>query len=567
VSLSLIGHHGCSADDSERWVKDARPRRSYKLFKIRAEKEKATPPQKILKRDSDYYYHTRLVLRAEAEKLRESQLVSSTPSTQQGDAGPSTQASRNASQLSHITATPASQPNQDDKGKSKPVGKAVVKGKEKAKEEKTVDPALATLFEDDVIVAVDSPEERRKKKKKQDKDGGDLNSPAKSEIVKDKEKKEKKRKRESGLAESVTTGSGPSSRRTSPEKKKRVASPIKSSAAVASTPQLVPPTPITAGITSGPSRSARSPNPPTAPRRSKQEPLFLDSGPSPADTFGEPMPGFFDSRPQSRISSLSLSQPASTSLPNSLPTPLPTAKIEPVDPEPSQRGQNRGTTGISHDADSVIDLAEEEEEEEESVNNALLEPEVVERPKSRSLSPLPPVEKVLSPAAQPAILHSGTHTAKDDVSQQEASPALGPNPTAPPASTSAITGASSISIPEVAHSIPLPPHVPTENLRPYQRTPRVALQLHLTLRPVMRLGPPQLHPLNKARIAPRRHRLRRRIQWSLPPNHPTPHRWNHQSLHSLVHEKSRDLHLYQWIWTSLPRPSNLLSPKTVMPKE
>ena len=314
--------------------------------------------------------------------MAESALVSSTPSTQQGEAGPSTLAARAASQ--------------EGPGKSKLSGKAVVKGKEKVKQE--VNPELAALFEDDEIVAVPSPESTKKKKKRKNKDkdkGTDgsapkasMEPPTKAEPDqgkgKDKEKeKEKKRKRDSGLP-TQTPSSGPSTRRTSPEKKARTTSPKK---AVPATPKVIPPTPLvslTRDTSPGPSRSAPSPTPPTYPRRAGQEPLFLDSAPSPHDTFGEPMPGFFDSRPGSTVPSASATQSQSD--------PRSRVKMETTDLEES----GAGPSGVDHDV----------EMEEESVNNALNIPEGSEtRSRSASIEP-----HSIAPSASPTLVADATGT-------------------------------------------------------------------------------------------------------------------------------------------------------------
>jgi hypothetical protein len=301
--------------------------------------------------------------------VAESALVSSTPSTQQGEAGPSTLAARAA-----VLDGPV---------KSNLSGKAIIKGKEKTKEE--VNPELATLFEDDnEIVAVPSPESTKKKKKKKNKNKdtdasapqGNMEPPTKPETSegKGKEKdKEKKRKRDSGLP-TQTPSSGPSTRRTSPEKKARTTSPKK---AIPPTPKVIPPTPstpVTHNVSPGPSRSAPSPTPPTIPRRAGQEPLFLDSAPSPHDTFGEPMPGFFDSRPGSRVASASATQSQSD--------PRSRVKME----NPNLEESSADPSGADHDV----------EMEEEDVNNALIIPE--DSPRSRSASPEPlPIAPLVSP--------------------------------------------------------------------------------------------------------------------------------------------------------------------------
>lgn len=307
--------------------------------------------------------------------MAESALVSSTPSTQQGEAGPSTLAARAATQ--------------DGPGKSNLSGKAIVKGKEEVKKE--VNPELATLFEDDdEIVAVPSPESTKKKKKKKkknkDTDGsvptGEMEPPTKVESSqgKGKEKeKEKKRKRDSGLP-NRTPGSGPNTRRTSPEKKARTTSPKK---AIPPTPKVIPPTPsnpVTRQASPGPSRSVPSPTPPTVPRRAGQEPLFLDSAPSPHDTFGEPMPGFFDSRPGSRVQSQSQSGPNST------------IKKE----HPDLQESDAGPSGVDHDV----------EMEEESVNNALIIPGDSD-PRSNSASPEP---LSIAPVLSPTLVADSTGT-------------------------------------------------------------------------------------------------------------------------------------------------------------
>jgi hypothetical protein len=390
---------------SERWVKEARPRRSHKLFKIRIEKEKAIPRQKIRKRDSDYYYHKRLVERAEREKLRESELVSASSSAQQGEAGPSTLASRAAKQEDHAH-------------KSKLVGKAIVKGKEKeTKVKEEVNPALATLFEDDEIVAVRSPETSKKKKKRKnkDKDGimasGNMEPPAQAPSSTGKKKgkekeKEKKRKRDSGLS---TQTSGASTRRSSPEKKARTGttSPKKQ---IPSTPKMVPPAPAgpsTRATSPGPSRrSAPSQTPPDTSRRESQEPLFLDSAPSPYDTFGEPMPGFFDSNPGSRVASVSQSQSDSQ------------VRVK-VEPSSLDFG---GPSGADHD---VI-------MEEETVNDALSIPEG-SGSKSKSPSPHPiPISKTASPTLVADI--TGTSTSLVAVGLAAAY-----GPSRSPAATRAVT--------------------------------------------------------------------------------------------------------------------------------
>jgi hypothetical protein len=310
--------------------------------------------------------------------VAESALVSSTPSTQQGEAGPSTLAARAAIQ--------------DGPVKSNLSGKAIVKGKEKVKEE--VNPELATLFEDDnEIVAVPSPESTKKKKKKKNKNkdtdasapNGNMEPPTKPEFSqgKGKEKeKEKKRKRDSGLP-TQTPISGPSTRRTSPEKKARTTSPKK---AIPPTPKVIPPTPstpVTYNASPGPSRSAPSPTPPTVPRRAGQEPLFLDSAPSPHDTFGEPMPGFFDSKPGSRVASTSATQSQSD--------PRSRVKMENTSLEES----DMGPSGVDHDV----------EMEEEDVNNALNIPE--DSPRSRSASPEP---LSLAPLVSPTLVADATGT-------------------------------------------------------------------------------------------------------------------------------------------------------------
>jgi hypothetical protein len=255
-----------------------------------------------------------------------------------------------------------------------------------------VNPELATLFEDDnEIVAVPSPESTKKKKKKnkknKDTDGnapkGNMEPPTKSEPSegKGKEKeKEKKRKRDSGLP-TQTPSSGPSTRRTSPEKKARTTSPKKG---VPPTPKVIPPTPsnpVTHNASPGPSRSAPSPTPPTNPRRAGQEPLFLDSAPSPHDTFGDPMPGFFDSRPGSRVPSTSATQSQSD--------PRGRVKMENTSLEES----GAGPSGLDHDV----------EMEEESVNNALTIPE--DSPRSRSASPRP-----IAPLVSPTLVADATGT-------------------------------------------------------------------------------------------------------------------------------------------------------------
>jgi hypothetical protein len=311
--------------------------------------------------------------------VAESALVSSTPSTQQGEAGPSTLAARAAVQ--------------DGPVKSNLSGKAIVKGKEKVKEE--VNPELATLFEDDNdIVAVPSPESTKKKKKKnenknKDTDAsalkGNMEPPTKAGPSEEKGKekdKEKKRKRDSGLP-TQTPDSGPSTRRTSPEKKARTTSPKKG---IPPTPKVIPPTPSTPvarNASPGPSRSAPSPTPPTIPRRAGQEPLFLDSAPSPHDTFGEPMPGFFDSRPGSRVTSTSATQSQSD--------PRSRVKME----NTSLEGSDMGPSGVDHDV----------EMEEESVNNALTIPE--DSPRSRSASLEPPS---IAPLVSPTLVADATGT-------------------------------------------------------------------------------------------------------------------------------------------------------------
>lgn len=315
--------------------------------------------------------------------MAESVLVSSTPITQQGEAGPSTLAARAASQ--------------EGPGKSKSSGKAVVKGKEKVKQE--VNPELAALFEDDEIVAVPSPESTKKKKKKKknkNKDKGtddsapkaSMEPPSKTDLDQEKgndkqKEKEKKRKRDSGLP-TQTPSSGPSTLRTSPEKKARTTSPKK---AVPATPKVIPPTPLVSVIhdtSPGPSRSAPSPTPPIYPRRAGQEPLFLDSAPSPHDTFGEPMPGFFDSRPGSTVASASATQSQSDSRSR--------AKMETTDLEES----GTGPSGVDHDV----------EMEEESVNNALNIPESSET-RSRSASIESPS---IAPSASPTLVADATGT-------------------------------------------------------------------------------------------------------------------------------------------------------------
>ena len=365
------------ADHPERWIRDARPRRSHKLFKIRIEKEWSIPRQKILKRDSDYYYHKRLLERAERERVRESELVSSTPSTQQGEAGPSTLAAR------------AAQVTQEE-GRSSMAGKAIVKGKEKETKVKAeVDSALASLFEDDEIVAVKSPEETKKKKKGKNKDKekgkddvtskGKMEPPTSLETGKGKGKekeKEEKRKRESELA---TQTAGPSTHRTSPEKKAKTgnSSPQKMSLI----PEVIPSPPATTSLPAsitrepspGPSRSAPSPTPPPQRARVGQEPLFLDSAASPADTFGEPMPGFFDSNPDSRGASQSLSSS------------LIKVKLEQADGDFTEP-----VVGTSVEDDDTA------REEEEAINNALNLPEDEER-KSKSNSPPPSNAESVSP--------------------------------------------------------------------------------------------------------------------------------------------------------------------------
>lgn len=339
---------GSSANNVERWVKEARPRRSHKLFKVRIEKEWSIPRQRILKRDSDYYYHKRLVERAERERVKESELVSASSSAQQGEPGPSTLASR---------AVPIESP-----ARSKMAGKAIVKGKGKeVKVKEEIDPALATLFEDDEIVAVPSPEDTKKKKKKKkhkDKDGNAsigtmVPPPAKVAAVEKVRDKDKKRKRESGLPEQAA---GSSTRRTSPEKKARTGT---SSPKKVSQTHVIPPTPainplpksITRNPSPGPSPIAPSPSPSTQGRRAGQEPLFLDSAPSPADTFGDPMPGFFDSNPGSRV----LSQSHSNSQ----------IRVKTEITYPDFEESTAGPPGVEDDMAM----------EEESINNALTIPE------------------------------------------------------------------------------------------------------------------------------------------------------------------------------------------------
>jgi hypothetical protein len=353
---------------------------------VRIEKEWSIPRQKILKRDSDYYYHRRLVEHAEIERVAESALVSSAPSTQQGEAGPSP-----------LTARAAVQ---EGLGKSNLSGKAIVKGKGKVKEE--VNPELATLFEDDgEIVAVPSPESAKKKQKmnKKNKDtnasapNGNMEPPTRPEPSegKGKEKeKEKKRKRDSGLP-TQTPSSGPSTRRTSPEKKARTTSPKKG---IPPTPKVIPPTPsnpVTHNASPGPSRSAPSPTPPTVPRRAGQEPLFLDSAPSPHDTFGEPMPGFFDSRPGSRVPSTSATQSQS-------------------DPRSRVKMENLNMEDLGHSGSAGPSGVDDVEMEEESVNNALNIPEGSGRSRSASLEP-----PSIAPLVSPTLVADSTGTSTSPV--------------------------------------------------------------------------------------------------------------------------------------------------------
>lgn len=282
------------------------------------------------------------------------------PQASEGKGGPSTQMSRADSQNLNSSA-PSSQ--------ARPSGTTIKlkipsKGKGKAK-----NPELASsLFpEDEIVITPDTPDKQKKKKKKKKKnrdtgEGGGQNVQSDVAVDSDKAGKGKGKQKETGADKDkgnsshkktdkgstvgVPIGGDKDKKRKhgstsggtlSPEKKRKSTSLVKAHTFVPPTPKIIPPTP--ASVRPGASTSTGQPNGastsntrprdtvsptpstsgPGTTRRPGQEPLFLDSAPSPADTFGEPLPGIFDARPSSartpvvkkEVESIDISSPAS----------------------------------------------------------------------------------------------------------------------------------------------------------------------------------------------------------------------------------------------------------------
>jgi hypothetical protein len=371
---SLSSYIRCRADFTEKWLKAARPRRSYELFKVRPQKEK--DGEKIKKRDSDYYWEKGLKRKAAAiAAAKAAAEATGNVGLQVGDPGPSTQLSRSAATSQDTSAGPSRAGSASASG-SGTAAKIAGKGKEKAKE---TDPALASLFSDDEIVVEPTSEKKKKKKKKKRNTNGEAaqgevasspvkvdkgkgeekeqgqaaSSPVKVDKGKGKEKekdREKKRKHDPDII--TTEGQGPIH---GPEKKKKSASPTKAprpfipptptTTVIPPTPNISKQTPATSSSveasTSSRPRGTMSPTP-TPPvsqpnRRINQEPLFLDSAPSPADTFGEPLPGIFGSGPS--IDQVAKAEPVDLSTPSPAVHEASTAdetfEIMDVDPTPA----------------------------------------------------------------------------------------------------------------------------------------------------------------------------------------------------------------------------------------
>lgn len=252
---------------AERWLADARPRRSYKLFKIRENKERSLPPGKIQKRDSDYYWYRDLKAKAKAKAEREAARVAA------GEAGPS----KLAKIPRHIPSTVNTPVDSEDDDEEK--RKAAER---KAKAGST---SLDALFEDDAKAKAED-EKRRKEIDAlfSDDDEKEVTRAVEAAGV-DKKRKPGKSTPDVGTSKGQDRGPSPPKKQRSPT---LAPAPTKAQHAALSATATV----------SQPSTSVSTSTNPKA-----KEPLFLSSDASPTDTyskplspidsFGEPLPGIF----------------------------------------------------------------------------------------------------------------------------------------------------------------------------------------------------------------------------------------------------------------------------------